>query len=46
MSVAKKLGTTYDKIRLFFSGKEMKNDLQLWNYNVDDDVVVMIMVCP
>ena len=46
MSVAKKLGTTYDKIRLFFSGKEMKNDLQLWNYNVDNDVVIMVMVCP
>ena len=46
MSIAKKLGTTYDKIRLFFSGKEMKNDLQLWNYNVDNDVVIMIMVLP
>ena len=45
-SIAKKLGTTYDKIRLFFSGKEMKNDLQLWNYNVDNDVVIMVMVCP
>jgi phospho-N-acetylmuramoyl-pentapeptide-transferase len=45
MSVAKKLGTTYDKIRLFFSGKEMKNDLQLWNYNVDNDVVIMVMLC-
>lgn len=44
-SVAKKLGTSYDKIRLFFSGKEMKNDMQLWNYNVDNDVVVMVMVC-
>ena len=46
MSIAKKLGTTYDKIRLFFSGKEMKNDSQLWNYNVDNDVVIMIMVLP
>ena len=46
ISIAKKLGTTYDKIRLFFSGKEMKNDLELWNYNVDNDVVVMVMVCP
>ena len=45
-SVAKKLGTTFDKIRLFFSGKEMKNDMQLWNYNVDNDVVIMVMVCP
>ena len=45
-NISKKVGTTYDKIRLFFSGKEMKNDLQLWNYNVDDDVVVMVMICP
>ena len=45
-NIGKKIGTTYDKIRLFFSGKEMKNDLQLWNYNVDDDVVVMVMICP
>ena len=44
MSVAKKLGTTFDKIRLFFSGKEMKNDMQIWNYNVDNDVVIMVMV--
>jgi len=46
MSVAKKIGTTYDKIRMFFSGKEMKNDMQLWNYNVDNDVVIMVMVSP
>ena len=45
-SVAKKLGTTFDKIRLFFSGKEMKNDMQLWNYNVDNDVVIMVMTLP
>lgn len=44
-SIAKKLETTFDKIRLFFSGKEMKNELQIWNYNVDNDVVIMIMVC-
>lgn len=44
MSVAKKIGTTYDKIRMFFSGKEMKNDMQLWNYNVVNDVVIMVMV--
>ena len=45
-TIAKKIGNTFDKIRLFFSGKEMKNDLQLWNYNVDDEVVIMVMVCP
>jgi len=46
MSLAKKIGTTSDKIRLFFSGKEMKDDLEIWNYNVDNDVVIMVMVCP
>jgi len=46
MSLAKKIGTTPDKIRLFFSGKEMKDDLEIWNYNVDNDVVIMVMVCP
>ena len=45
ITIAKKAGSTSDKIRLFFSGKEMKNDLELWNYNVDDDVVIMVMIC-
>ena len=45
IKIAKKAGSTSDKIRLFFSGKEMKNDLELWNYNVDDDVVIMVMIC-
>ena len=44
--IAKKMGSTSNKIRLFFYGKEMKNDMQLWNYNVDDDVIVIIMICP
>ena len=42
--IAKKLETTSDKVRLFFAGKELKNGNALWMYNVDDDVVVMIMV--
>ena len=46
MNLGTKIGTTFDKIRLFFSGKEMKDDLEIWNYNVDDDVVIMVMVCP
>ena len=46
MSIAKKVDTTFEKIRLFFSGKEMKNDKELWNYNVDNDVVIMVMVSP
>ena len=46
--VKKKLGNKYkvgiDKIRLFFYGKEMKNDFELWNYNVSQDCVVIFMI--
>ena len=46
--VKEKLGKKYkveiDKIRLFFYGKEMKNDLELWNYNVSNDCVVILMI--
>jgi len=46
--VKQKLGNKYkvgiDKIRLFFYGKEMKNDFELWNYNVSQDCVVIFMI--
>ena len=46
--VKQKLGKKYnagiEKIRLFFYGKEMKNDLELWNYNVSQDCVVILMI--
>ena len=46
--VKQKLGNKYkvsiDKIRLFFYGKEMKNDFELWNYNVSQDCVVILMI--
>ena len=46
--VKEKLGIKYkveiDKIRLFFYGKEMKNDMELWNYNVSQDCVVILMI--
>ena len=46
--VKQKLGSKYkvciDKIRLFFYGKEMKNDFELWNYNVSQDCVVIFMI--
>ena len=42
--IAQKLETTKDKIRLFFAGKELKNGNSLWMYNVDNDVVIIIMV--
>ena len=31
-------------VRLFFAGKELKNGNPLWMYNVDNDVVLVIMV--
>ena len=46
--VKQKLGKKYnvdiEKIRLFFYGKEMKNDFELWNYNVSQDCVVILMI--
>ena len=46
--VKQKLGKKYnvgiDKIRLFFYGREMKNDLELWNYNICQDCVVILMI--
>ncbi len=35
---------SYDKIRLFFGGKEMKNDKELWYYNVTSECTIMSMV--
>ena len=46
--VKQKLGKKYkveiDRIRLFFYGREMKNDLELWHYNVSQGCVVIFMV--
>ena len=35
---------SYDRIRLFFGGKEMKNDKELWYYNVTSECTIMSMV--
>ena len=42
--VSKKYNVETDKIRLFFYGREMKNDMELWNYNVSKDCVVILMI--
>ena len=42
--IGKKYKVEIDKIRLFFYGKELKNDLELWNYNVSNDCVVILMI--
>lgn len=44
--IAKKLKSSDKKIRLFFSGKELKNEQQLWAYNIDNDCIIMIMLSP
>ena len=42
--LSKKYKTTKEKIRLFFGGKELKNEKELWFYNLDDDCVVSFMI--
>ena len=42
--IGKKYKVEIDKIRLFFYGKELKNDLELWYYNVSNDCVVILMI--
>ena len=46
-SIRKNIGKKFNKseknIRLFFRGKEMKDGHELWQYNVQDDDVIIIM---
>ena len=42
--VANKVGVGEEKIRLFFYGKELKNNYELWNYNISPDCVVTVMI--
>ena len=44
--LTKKYNVEIDKIRLFFSGKELKNNFELWNYNISNDCVVVAMISP
>ena len=44
--IAKRRNTEINKVRLFYYGKEMKNNFELWNYNVCEDCVVMLMLLP
>ena len=34
------------KIRFFFYGKELKDNYELWYYNISEDCVVMVMILP
>jgi hypothetical protein len=42
--VSKKYNVDIEKIRLFFYGKELKNNFELWNYNVSEDCVITVML--
>ena len=42
--ISKTYNIVIDKVRLFFYGKEMKNNFELWNYNVSQDCVVTVML--
>ena len=42
--IGKKYKVEINKIRLFFYCKELKNVLELWNYNVSNDCVVILMI--
>jgi hypothetical protein len=42
-NVGKKFDKDPSKIRLFFRGKEMKDGNELWQYNVQDEDVIIIM---
>ena len=44
--LSKKYNVEIDKIRLFFYGKELKNNFELWNYNISNDCVVVVMISP
>ena len=42
-NIGKKFGKSDKDIRLFFGGKELKNGNELWQYNVKDEDVIIIM---
>lgn len=42
-NVGKKFDKDPSKVRLFFRGKEMKDGNELWQYNVQDEDVIIIM---
>lgn len=37
-------GTSLEKIRLFCLGKELKDDLFLYSYDIGDDLVMQAMI--
>ena len=42
-NIGKKFETDEKNVRLFYRGKEMKNENELWVYNIEEDCVVMVM---
>ena len=44
MKIIDKTGTPVDKIRFFCLGKEFKDDLYLYSYDVADGMVIQCMI--
>jgi hypothetical protein len=43
-SIAEKMNfKESEKIRLFFGGKELKNNEEIWSYLIDDDSIIQLM---
>jgi hypothetical protein len=43
INIGKKFETDAKNVRLFYRGKELKNENELWVYNIEEDCVVMVM---
>ena len=43
INIGKKFETDSKNVRLFYRGKELKNENELWVYNIEEDCVVMVM---
>ena len=39
----KQFNMNTNDLRMFFGGKELKNENEIWKYNVDDDCVIIIL---
>ena len=39
-----KINAQENQIRLFFRGKEMEDDKEIWFYNVENDSIVLMMI--
>ena len=41
--ISKEFGMEKNEVRIFFSGKELKDGNELWKYNIDNECVIIIL---